>query len=210
VADEFDGEGLEDAQGERASVLPALAEMHRRAGRLEEAEQVARRGLEFDPEQQSARVVLALALIQRGRPEAARQALEPLADALLARHGMDDAPPAPRRPDAPQADPSVSEDEFERAFAAARPERERMIDADDIAARAIRLADLEVDADDEGDPEGAPFATHTVADLLERQGDPEAARQMRAALETCGGDSERRRVLGELERWLLNLQRPRA
>jgi streptomycin 6-kinase len=57
----------------------------------------------------------------------------------------------------------------------------------------------------------SPFATDTMADLLERQGHDAEARVVRAravsrALPT---EPERRRVLDTLERWLEQLRRPR-
>jgi hypothetical protein len=202
---------LREPEGEdddpATSVLPALAEVHRRAGRADEAEQVARRGLEFEPERADARVVLALALLDQGRSDAARSVLEPLASALLARHGMEgsDAPPRVAEPEE-----DLSDAEFEEAFEVARPEREHMIDADSVAQEAIRSADRELAREFALD--GAiPFATHTVADLLESQGDPDGARQIREVL--SGGEAQpggRQVLIAELERWLENLRRPRA
>ena len=60
------------------------------------------------------------------------------------------------------------------------------------------------------------FATRTVAELLESQGDPDAASQIRAALGTdakgagaaSSGDRDRReRIIATLESWLANLRR---
>ncbi len=201
---------VEDEVGS-VSLLPALAEVHRRAGRSDEAEQVARRGLEFEPGRADARVVLALALLDQKRPDEIREVLEPLATALLVRHGMDegDLPPPPGRPGAVRDE--VTDAELDEAFEAARPEREQMIDADSVAQQAIRAADRELAAELAGHPAG-PFATHTVADLLESQGDPDSAEQIRHALDASQEVVERRRmaVIAELECWLENLRRPRS
>ncbi len=190
---------------ESPSLLPALAEVHRRAGRPDEAEQVARRALEFEPEQSEARVVLALALLDQGRVAELPAALEPVARALLERHGLErgDPPgPAPAGAEAPEA---LSEAEIERAFASAEAERERMLDADEVAERAIRQADREL-----ADELAPAFATRTVADLLEGQGARESARRIRAQLETRSPPPARmgdEAILAELERWLENLRR---
>ena len=57
------------------------------------------------------------------------------------------------------------------------------------------------------------FATATMAELLERQGDRAGAERIRSRLERAGSDSEgaaggepRGRVVRELERWLANLR----
>lgn len=195
-----------------SSVLPALAEVHRRAGRPDEAEQVARRGLEFEPERADARVVLALALLDQGRSDAARSVLEPLASALLSRHGLEgsDVPPPVVEPEAEDED-GFSDAELDQAFDGARPEREHMIDADSVAQQAIRSADREL-AREFGLEHESPFATHTVADLLESQGDPDGARQIRQSLAPRATPElhGREALISELERWIVNLRRPRA
>ena len=206
---------VSEGDAEPVSVLPALAEVHRRAGRADEAEQVARRGLEFEPGRADARVVLALALLDQKRPDDAREVLEPLAMALLARHGLDEAdvPLAREEPTEPSApgEPAVSDAELDEAFEAARPERENMIDADSVAEQAIRAADREL-AQELGAPTAAPFATHTVADLLENQGDPDSAQRIRAVIDPSGDivDPRREALIEELECWLENLRRPRS
>ena len=158
--------------------------------------------------------MLALAFLDQKRPDEARAVLEPLAMALLVRHGLDeaDAPPPPRGPAELQApgEHAVSDAELDEAFEAARPERENMIDADSVAQQAIRAADREL-AHELKAPASPPFATHTVADLLEGQGDPATARRIRAAIDSSGDVVDRRReaLIGELEHWLENLRRPR-
>jgi tetratricopeptide (TPR) repeat protein len=192
-----------------SSVLPALAEVHRRAGRPDEAEQVARRGLEFEPEGADARLVLALALLDQGRSDEARSVLEPLAATLLSRHGLESGG-APAPVAEPEPEDTFLDAELEQAFEAARPEREHMIDADSVAQQAIRSADRELAR--EFGLEGSLPATRTVADLLESQGDPDAARQIRQSLPAPAAPQPEgpEAVIVELERWIQNLRRPRA
>jgi hypothetical protein len=106
---------------------------------------------------------------------------------------------------------ALSEAELDEAFEVARPERENMIDADCVAQQAIRAADREL-LRELGASSAPPFATHTVADLLERQGDPEGAQRIRAAIDSSGDLRGRRReaVVAELERWLENLRSTRS
>jgi hypothetical protein len=98
--------------------------------------------------------------------------------------------------------------EFERAFAAAEPELERMITPDSIAEEAAL-------AIDEGPEERNPlassgaFATRTMADLLEKQGDRRGAERIRAVLgdvakDAPDGDAA---LIAVLERWLDNARR---
>lgn len=222
------------------SVFPALAEVHRREGRPDEAEQVARRGLAFEPGRSDGRLVLALALLDQGGPDQvaeAREVLATLAERVLEVQGITAsslesarstraslAGPAAEgaAPPAGSFDDDVSEQEIEHAFAAAETDRDQVIDADHIAQQAMRLVDGDLDDDLLSAPE-APFATRTMADLLERQGDPQRASRIRAALSPAArasaeapasrdesGHGRRQRIISELEGWLENLRRPRA
>jgi hypothetical protein len=77
----------------------------------------------------------------------------------------------------------------------------------------MREADL--DLPEVASPVSDPvFATRTMADLLERQGSPDTASQIRAALEADGEGADaassrdrRERTIGILESWLANLRR---
>ena len=174
----------------------ALAEAHRRAGRADEAERVARLGLEREPRALRLRIVLALALLDQRRPDAARAELE---DALAA---------------GAEFPTELSEQEFEAAFESAEPEAEHLVDADRVAEQALREAEL--GPADEIAPPGADsvFATRTMAELLERQGDREGAARIRSRLErsrtapaTPSATDRRRQLVAELERWLVNLRK---
>jgi Flp pilus assembly protein TadD len=190
--------------------FPALAEANRRAGRLEEAERVARDGLRLRPDCPAGRVALALALLDLGRTPDARRELEraladvpdhPLARAAYGASGdLDDALD------------ELEDRELDGAFASAEPDLDEMLDANELAARALRAADLD-------QPEGfvpaadSPFATRTVAELLERQGHGAEAAALRRTLsgggEGDGPGGDREHVIATLERWLDNLRRLR-
>ena len=180
-----------------AADTSALAEAQRRAGQPAEAERLARRGLEQDPGSLRLRVALALALLDQRRADAAREELE----RVLAT--------------AAELPAELSEQELEDAFEHAEPEAEQLMDADRVAEQALREAEL--GPADEISPPGAgdsPFATRTMAELLERQGDRAGAARIRSRLEGERGPSAgspandpRGRVLRELERWLANLRK---
>lgn len=200
-----------------ASEFPALAEALRRSGRLQEAEGVARRGLERKPGCLEGSVALALALLDQGRVDDARRELASRAAESLAAPGFDGAAsPASSAAAAPAMpgdfDVEVTDGELQRALDAAEPDRDQVIDADRVAEDAMRQADL-------GSPEALAgvsdpiFATRTVADLLDRQGDPDTASRIRTALEAgvgaapCGDRERRERIIAILESWLANLRR---
>jgi hypothetical protein len=159
-------------------------------------------------EQRAARLEKAIAqgleLLAAGR---AAEAQRELSQALAA--------PA-QTPHAPAIGEEVSDLELERAFASAEPETEQMLDADRVAQVAMRQADAALG--DELGPEevGTVFATATMADLLERQGDRAGAERIRAGLAPArdagaarsGGRRRRGRqqVVATLERWLENLR----
>ncbi len=168
----------------------SLAEAQRRAGLLEEAEQTARTGLRHRPDQLAGRVALGLALLDLGRIDDARRELgrvleavpdQPLASDALRRVATGES--AVSRGDPPRTGAAVGFDrlddgELDDAFASAETDTDEMIDADDIARRAIRTAKLDR-------PEGveraaqSPFTTRSMAELLERQGRAEDARVLR-------------------------------
>lgn len=218
-----------------APAFPALAEAQRRAGRPAEAERIARAGLRERPEQVAGRVALGLALLDLGRVADARaelaRALEATPDHGLARDAFEDlgGEAAPAADGAWDESPlaRIGEGEIEAAVAAARAEREAMLDADRVALAALREVDAreaaalrEVDAREAAEPAAgddafarvasaaSPFATRTVADLLERQGDPERAASVRRAVrERRAARPEREELVARLEAWLARLRR---
>ncbi|RIK91059.1 MAG: hypothetical protein DCC71_25305 [Proteobacteria bacterium] len=190
---------------DEATALAAQAEGRRRDGDADGALALAREALEHEPEHAAARATLALALLDLGRDGEARRELEMLT-----------AEPAP----APMAALPIDEDELDEAFAVAAPEEDAMHDASEVAYEAMRAADL--DAPELGDAPApdSPFHTATMAALLERQGDADGARAIRAALsqraapadptrENAESGRGRRKghVIRTLERWLERLQR---
>jgi hypothetical protein len=109
----------------------------------------------------------------------------------------------------------ISENELERAFEAARPETDRMLDADSVAQTAMRQADRLFEGDGELEEVGEEFQTATMAELLERQGDPSGASRIRAALGApeppaarppASGQPSIQEMIATLERWLENLR----
>jgi hypothetical protein len=188
------------------NAFAALAELYRRAGRLAEAANVVRQGLARVPGSLEGRAVLLLVLADAGQAGEARRLLESWAGTGL--EAAAPAAPAPR--DA--LDASVSDLEFERAFDAAEPDLGRMITPDSVAEEAALFAD---------GPEalrsplesGGAFATRTMADLLERQGDRRGAARIRAALgdseppEAPPARSEHVVAIAALERWLETVRR---
>ena len=162
--------------------------------RLARLERALRRGIE---------------LLERQRPEEARRAL---ADAMA------DGVPADMRAGGaigrePDPDGGVTDLELDRALARAEPVADEVVDADRVAREAIRAVDREL----LGDPADPParFATGTMADLLERQGDVEGARRIRESLvqrearrDGAPGlrpRTDRAQMLATLERWLDNV-----
>ncbi len=195
----------------------ALAETQRRTGQVQEAEHLAREGLAAQPASVAGRVALGLALLDQGRAEEARREFEGAVDRLV----MEPAPaPGPAPAAGPPASPAwgqgaIRDDEIDLAFATAETDPDQMLDATTVAQQALRQADLDKPEALAADP-ASPFATPTMATLLERQGDPKSAEAIRAALAARGGPSFMPRAGGRqapyiatLEHWLENLRRDR-
>jgi hypothetical protein len=102
----------------------------------------------------------------------------------------------------------AAEAEFERAFAAAEPELERMITPDSVAEEAALAADARPDEQGPLASSGA-FATRTMAELLEKQGDRRGAERIRAVLDEAAEGAARgdAAVIAVLELWLDNARR---
>ena len=190
------GESLANAG---ADALAVRAEEQRRAGDPEAALRFAQQASARDPESPAARAAAALALLDLGRDAEARRFLSTLI------RGSGDS--AETEAGADELD-ALDDGELERAFDDASPEPESMRDANEVAFEAMREARLLAP---EADP-ASPFRTRTMASLLERQGDRDAARAIRASLaprEEAAPSRGRRKddVLGTLERWLGRLRR---
>ena len=204
-----------EAQQREATSWIRDAEAERRAGRPEQARRLAEAGLVEEPYELSGRLVLALACLDLLDFESARHALEP----AVAGWSLDVPEPLALGSDegeafAVQSDPlaDLAENELERAFDHAEAETAEVWTTNRVAEAALRAVER-------GEPEGvrlhepdSPFATETVANLLERQGDPGRARAIRRALtdEAAAAALEpdaRKRWVSTLERWLDNLRR---
>jgi len=220
AADEI--ERLERLLGEDAGgpIFPALAEAHRRAGAPAQAERVARAGLRLEPANVAGRVALAMALFDQEREAEARRELErcldrvpdhPLAG-MRAATAREAAHPFGRPPGPVPAELHVAsglaDGEIERAFESVRSETPR-VDANALAALALEEDDDPLEDALRGASE-APFATETVARLLEALGDPKQAERIRRGLDARRpgpARDDRGRVVATFERWLDNLRR---
>jgi hypothetical protein len=181
-----------------------LAEGHRRAGLTDQAEQLARTGIADNPDCPEGALVLALALLDQGRVEEARQVIEQWTDTNLGVEVTDDSAPGA------EFAGDVTDGELENAFASAETDRDEVVDADSIAQRA--MMDAKVDPADEFASPDSSFATRTVADLLSQQGDEQSASRIRAMVDSTRGDTEVRprhrnaAKIERLERWLSNVR----
>jgi hypothetical protein len=218
----FDRDSLDPASD--AADWVRDAEAARRAGRPGEARRLAEAGLMDEPHRLAGRIVLALACLEEGDAEAARQALEPATAGFApgAPEALEIEDAAEDEPFAVQSDPlaDLAENELERAFDHAESEvveawtTNRVAEA---ALHAVEQGDAGVEEEAEPAPEpvvesDSPFATETVASLYERQGEPERAAAIRRSLRVDPGRTtppgdERKRWVNTLERWLDNLRR---
>jgi hypothetical protein len=181
-----------------------LAEGHRRAGLVDQAEQLARTGIEEHPDSPEGALVLALVLFDQDRTDEARRVVEGWADTNLGVEVTDDSTSAE------DFGGEVSDGELESAFASAEADRDQVIDADAIAQQA--MLDAKLDPADEFASPDSSFATRTVADLLSEQGDERGASRIRAMVDSTAGDSvatapdRKAKKIERLERWLSNIQ----
>jgi len=216
--DDFDSPALPDGDDfESTGPWPREAEARRRAGQPEQARRLAEVGLVDEPYEVAGRAVLALACLDLGDEAGAREALEALVVPLRssAPEALDMAADAQDEPFAVVSDPleDLAENELDNAFSQAESEAVEVWTTNRVAEAALRSVE-------EGRPEGvgeleeedSPFATETVASLLEQQGATERAEAIRAKLERAHAevgpsDGERERWIGTLEHWLDNLRR---
>ena len=194
-----------------APAFPAVAELHRRAGRFLECETVLRAGLERCPESHEGRLILALGLLDMGREAEAHAEFERLTAVILASHGLAPSVPEPEL----ETDDDVSDHEFEAAFEAAETDREALIDPNRVAEEAVEAVDrgagdgLSEDAD--ALLPGSAFATASMAALLAEQGDVAGAERIRANLSPTESaprvaGEHRSRIIATLEGWLANIR----
>jgi hypothetical protein len=231
--------------GNAASPLfPALAETYRRMGRLDAARRVAEAGLEGAPDNTAGRVALALTLLDLGEVEGAHEQLSGALQSLqvgaaLVPQTKPAEPPAVDEatdltPEASlAADAELEDVEIDRAFESAEAQPDEMVDANKVVEEALRREDLHEPEVDLSPLSASPtFATRTMANLLELQGDRAGADAIRSALalDASGeidaaevpkapevgvlsdvvsgrGPVERARVLSTLENWLQNIRR---
>jgi hypothetical protein len=202
---------------------PQEAEARRRDGRPEQARRLAEAGLVDEPHHVVGRAVLALACLDLGDAAGAREALEGLVFPVFPHSGpaaepIDaglDGPDAPDEPFGLVSDPleDLAENELENAFSQVESEAVEVWTTNRVAAAAVRSVEG-------GRPEGvvdleepdSPFATESVAQLLEQQGAAERAEAIRfklgggAAASGLASDP-RAQWIGTLEHWLDNLRR---
>jgi len=166
-----------------------LAEIERRAGRLDAARAIAERGLSAAPGRFAGRVVLGLIFLDQGDVAAAREELSAIF-ALPVNQGQGAEPARVADPEPSSPAPDLARGPGHSARAPAR--------------------DLPVG-------EGSAFRTRTMARLLERQGDRGRAEEILEGLEAhpaeSAGGAKRaadavpdRRIRETLERWLENIQ----
>ena len=181
-----------------------LAEGHRRAGMLDQAEQLARSGLDEHPDCAEGALVLALVLLDQSRDGVARRVILDWADTNLGVEVTDQSASEETFGD------EVSDGELEIAFESAETDRDEVIDADAIAQQAVSEAELNL-ADEFVSPDSS-FATRTVADLLAQQGDEPRASRIRAMMDSSDSDAAMKtrdrsaRKIERLERWLINIR----
>jgi hypothetical protein len=181
-----------------------LAEGHRRAGMLDQAEQLVRSGLDEHPGCAEGALVMALVLLDQSRDEEARQVVADWADANLGVEVTDESVSGE------SFDAEVSDGELEVAFESAETDRDEVIDANAIAQQAV--SETEFDPADEFVSPDSSFATRTVADLLAQQGDEQRASRIRAMMDSSGGDTvvktrdRNTRKIERLEHWLINIR----
>lgn len=223
-----------------SAAFPELAEAYRKAGRIEESLQVSAEGIEHSPRNIAGRVAAALSLMDLGDLETARRELEQALE--ISRTGTTQPLDAATRATTAAVFVSTDDEDFEDseidlAFESAESDRSQMMDANQVAEQAMRQIDLESSQSSGFAPADLPtFATATMAEVLERQGDEQGAHEIRAALgapsgrpvaltmdaamldeqaarpepadgSLSSGDDARARVLATLERWLENIRR---
>jgi len=171
---------------------------------LDQAEQLARSGLDECPDCAEGALVMALVLLDQSQDEEARRVIADWADTNLGVEVADGSVSGET------FDAEVSDGELDVAFESAETDRDEVIDADAIAQQAV--SETEFDHADEFVSPDSSFATRTVADLLAQQGDEQRASRIRAMMDSPAGDTvlktrdRNTRKIERLERWLVNVR----
>lgn len=246
------------AESASSPLFPALVETYRQLGDLVEARRVAEAGLDEVPESTTGRVALALTLLDLGEIEAVRDQLtgalrslqvtpsslpEAGSEAVAEPEALSDeesAPPPAWADDSAELEPSfapaedpdagLEDAEIDQAFESAEAQPDEMVDANKVVEQTLRREELDAPEGEFASLSSTPtFATRTVAELLERQGDREGADAIRSSLGSLTGDeldaaevpeeeapsdgisgadpAETVRIVATLQSWLENLRR---
>ena len=142
----------------------AEAESRRRAGDAHAAVAIAERGLAADPTNHSGRVALALALLDLGDFQRAREQLE------MAVPGVPEAASAPMSAEPGALGGDLGEDELEIAFAHAETNPDEMLSANKVVEQTLAKEHVELPEAAFDVTESPTYATETMASLLEGQG----------------------------------------
>lgn len=203
--------GTESAQATPAGVLEE-AESLRKSGRAEAALSMIEGALVRNPGDGALRLAMALALLDLGRVEETRFALEQSLPSWTSSASSSEAESSGSEPTWPGSDDQageagIADNELDSAFAAATSDSEQMLSADHVAQAALQSV--------EGNqPEGIQssvlsdhtFQTPTMLGLLESQGCHGEAEQLRGAVSEQT-ESTTHPLIPTLERWLGNLRR---
>jgi tetratricopeptide (TPR) repeat protein len=175
-----------------AAVFPNLAEAYRRVGQAERALEIASRGLDGAPERMAGRVALGLALLDVDEADQAREVLSAIFEdvpQLMALLQPGDLQPEEAQPEEVQeeireaAGPEpLRDDEISLAIDGAEARPDEMIDVNDVAAAALREERLDEPEVGFAPSDHPAFATATMANLLENQGDIQNAESIRSTL----------------------------
>lgn len=187
------------------AVFPVLAEYERESGRPEKAVRIALAGLEIAPDRIAGQVALALARIDMDDFPGARAALAGVLEPTVAPHRASDRLVLLSQLEGTRARTLLASDGTQEALS---------------DPRGFALVGSPASEPDPGEEEqnlDSPFATQSMASLLEKQGDEEGAREIRrvlsegdeSVLPLADGSRSRQRI-ARLERMLDRLKRRKA
>ena len=142
----------------------AEAERRRRAGDAHAALAIAEEGLAADPANHPGRVALALALLDLGDFQRAREQLE------MAVPGAPEAASGMMPSESGSLGDDLGEDELESAFAHAETNPDEMLSANKVVEQTLAHEHVEVPEVAFDVTESPTYATETMASLLEGQG----------------------------------------